>query len=92
MLETGNGSVFRSPGHGTWQHVGGRDFTATLIFFRFDPNSTTHAFIGTAQAIKTIAVGDDDNEFTASASVEFFDALGNFTGKVCTSETAQRLE
>ena len=34
MLETGNGSPFRTPGHGIWQHTGGRAFTATLTFFR----------------------------------------------------------
>lgn len=89
MLETGNGSFFRSPGHGIWQHVGGRDFTATLTFFRFN---AAGAFIGSARATKTIAVGDDGDEFTATTAVEIFDVNGILIGNACAADTAQRYE
>lgn len=90
MLETGNGSLFRSPGHGTWQHVGGRNFTATLTFFRF--SNTNGAFIGTARATKNVTVGDDDNEFTATLTVEFVNQDGTVIPNICTTETARRFE
>lgn len=89
MLETGNGSFFRSPGHGSWQHVGGRNFIATLTFFRF---SSTGTFVGTARATRSITVGDDDNVFTATSAVELLNADGIVFANLCSTEIGRRFE
>ncbi len=89
MLETGNSSPFRSPGHGVWQHTGGRDFTATFIFFRFNPDGT---YAGSQKVTRNIEVGEDGNEFTATSSVEILDVNDNLIATGCATETARRFE
>lgn len=89
MLETSNGSPFRSPGHGVWQHTGGRDYTATFIFFRFNPDGT---YAGSQKVTRNIEVGEDGNEFTATASVEILDVNDNVIATGCATETARRFE
>jgi hypothetical protein len=89
MLETGGSSPFRSPGHGIWQHVGGRNFTATFIFFRFNPDGT---YAGTQKVTRHFEVGGNGDEFTATASVEILDANDNLIASGCATETARRFE
>jgi hypothetical protein len=89
MLETGGSSPFRSPSHGIWQHVGGRNFTATFLFFRFNPDGTP---AGTQKVTRNIEVGGDGNQFTATASVEIFDVNDNLIATGCATETARRFE
>lgn len=89
MLETGNSSTLRSPGHGVWHHTGGRDYTATFMFFRFNPDGTP---AGSQKVTRNIEVGEDGDTFTATASVEILDINGNVIATGCATETAQRFE
>ena len=89
MLETGSSSPIRSPGHGIWQHTGGRNFTATFIFFRFNPDGT---YAGPQKVTRNIEVGEDGNEFTATSSVEILDVNDNLIATGCATETARRFE
>jgi hypothetical protein len=86
---TDTSPALRTPAHGIWQHTGGRNFTATWIFFRFNPDGT---YAGTVQGTTNIEVGEGDNEFTATSSAEIRDVSGNLITTGCTTQTARRLE
>jgi len=90
LLETSASSpTRRGLGLGTWQYVGGQNYSAVFRFFRFNADGS---FAGTRRVARTIELGRDANEFTATASDEIFDANGNFVQTGCATETATRLE
>jgi hypothetical protein len=91
LLDTSAGTspALRSPGHGTWKHTGGRNFTATLIFFRFNPDGT---YAGPQILTLNIEVGEGGNDFTATLSAEIRDVSGNVISTGCATQTARRLE
>src|SRR5215470_9019235 len=88
MFETANGFL-RSPSHGTWQKITGHDYTATFIFFTFNPDGS---WLGSNKITRTITLSGDHQTFTAIASVEVFDASGKLIANGCATETAERLE
>jgi hypothetical protein len=89
LLETGGRPTARGPGLGTWQYLGGRRYSAVFRFFRFNPDGS---FAGTRKVTRTIELSRDENEFTATASDELFDANDNVIETGCATETATRLE
>jgi hypothetical protein len=76
-------------GQGTWRHIGGQNYCAVLRFFGFDRNGT---FAETQKVTRHIELSDDGKEFTATASVEVFDADDCLIRTTCATETARRLE
>jgi hypothetical protein len=66
--------VIRGPAHGTWEHVSGRLYADTHIFFRFDP---TGAFLGTQRIKETVRLAPDGDSYTAVAISDQFDPNGN---------------
>ena len=88
MFETANGFL-RSPSHGTWQKIGGNDYTATFMFFTFNPDGS---WLGSNKIKRTITLSGDHQTFTAIASVGIFDASGNLIATACATEAAQRFE
>jgi hypothetical protein len=66
--------VVRGPAHGTWEHVSGRLYTDTHIFFRFDPTGT---FLGTQKIRETAKLARDGDSYTAVAISDQFDPNGN---------------
>ena len=66
--------VIRGPAHGTWEHVSGRLYADTHIFFRFDP---TGAFLGTQRIKETVTLARDGDSYTAVAISDQFDPNGN---------------
>lgn len=93
-LETSSATFFRSPGHGTWQHVGEQNFTTTFTVFRFNDNLNPNpfAFAGTQRITKTIQVGEGGDEYTAITAFEIFDVNGNLVGTGCATDVAHRHE
>lgn len=94
LIETGSGTYLRTPGHGVWEHDGAQRFAATLKFFRFN---AAGAFVGSTVATKTIELGEDKNEYTATASIAFFNTDGSpvllpdgSPLRSCATETARR--
>src|SRR5262249_12458660 len=88
MFEAANG-ILRSPSHGTWQKIDGQDYTATFMFFTFNPDGT---WLGSNKITRNIMLGKDHQTFTAVASVGVFDASGKLTATGCATEAAQRFE
>ena len=73
LIGTGN-TTARGPAHGVWEHVRGRLFADTHIFFRFD---ATGAFIGSQKIRETVRLSQDGDSYTAIAISDLFDPSGN---------------
>lgn len=73
LIGTGNLTV-RGPAHGVWEHVRGRLFADTHIFFRFD---ATGGFIGSQKIRETVRLSPDGESYTAIAISDQFDPSGN---------------
>jgi hypothetical protein len=74
LIGTGNVLV-RGPAHGVWEHVSGRLYADTHIFFRFNP--TTGAFLGTQKIRENVKLSHDGDSYRAVAISDQFDPDGN---------------
>lgn len=90
MVESGNDSASRSPQYASWTRVGGREYAATGVFFRFDPQ--TGAFLGRQKINRTIELAQDGQSFTFRGSSTVLDANGNVVATVPASGSGQRLQ
>jgi hypothetical protein len=89
LIGTANATV-RGPSHGTWEHVSGRIYADTHIFFRFDPTGT---FIGSQKVRETIRLSADGDSYDAIAISDQFDPNGNLTASgLRATITATRVE
>ena len=75
LIGTANTTV-RGPAHGTWEHVSGRLYADTHIFFRFDQSGT---FLGSQKIRETVRLAPDGDSYTAVAISDQFDPNGNLT-------------
>ena len=75
LIGTANVTV-RGPAHGTWEHVSGRLYADTHVFFRFDP---TGALLGSQRIKETVRLAPDGDSYTAVAISDQFDPNGNLT-------------
>jgi hypothetical protein len=81
--------VVRGPAHGTWEHVSGRLYADTHVFFRFDP---TGAFLGTQRIKENVRLAPDGDSYTAVAISDQFDPNGNLVvGGLRATITATRI-
>ena len=90
MVESGNDSASRSPQYASWKQIRGRQYAATGIFFRFDPQ--TGAFVGRMKISRTIELAQDGQSFTFHGSSTVLDANGNVVVTVPASGRGQRLQ
>ena len=81
--------ALRSPGHGTWQHEQGPNYSFTFIFYRYD---TTGLFVGSQKITAALVLGASGNDFTTSSTIEIFDADGNLIGTGCAKAAGTRFE
>jgi hypothetical protein len=75
LIGTGN-TVLRGPAHGVWEHVSGRTYADTHIFFRFDSTGT---LLGFQKIRETVELTQDGDSYTAVAISDQFDPSGNLT-------------
>jgi hypothetical protein len=90
MVESGNDSASRSPQYASWQRVTGREYAATGVFFRFDPQ--TGAFLGKQKINRTIDLSEDGQSFTFQGRATVYDANGNVLASLPVSGSGQRLQ
>ncbi len=90
MVESANDSASRSPQYASWKRVDGREYAATGVFFRFDPQ--TGAFLGKQKINRTIELSNDGQSFTFQAHVTIYDVNGNVLTSVSVGGSGQRLE
>jgi hypothetical protein len=89
MVESGNDSSARSPQYASWKRVGRREYAATGVFFRFNPQ--TGAFLGKQKINRTIELSKDGQSFTFQGRSTVYDANGNVVASVPASGSGQRL-
>ncbi len=88
-METPRSLTTRSPGHGIWERIRGREYSSVFMFFRSNADGTDNGF----QKIRrhhTLSNGFDT--LTTTATFENFTAVGVFTSSGCATETAVRLD
>lgn len=81
--------ALRGPDHGFWRKTGPRSYLAVTQAFLFNPAG---AWTSTQRITQTIELGQHADEFTSSASSEFFDTNGNLTMTLCATAVGTRLE
>jgi hypothetical protein len=82
--------LIRGPSHGTWEHLSGRLYADTHVFFRFNP--TTGAFLGTQRVNETLRLAPDGDSYTSVAISNQFDPSGNLiAGGLRATVTATRI-
>jgi hypothetical protein len=89
-VESGTDSISRSPQYASWQRVAGREYAATGVFFRFDPQ--TGAFLGKQKINRTIDLSNDGQSFTFRGRATVYDPNGNVTASFPVSGSGQRLQ
>ena len=78
-----------STGHGVWEHVGGRNFTNTIVLFRFNPDGT---YAGTSRVTRNIELGENSDKLTPTDTAEAVDPNGNVIETRCATAVGRRLE
>jgi hypothetical protein len=76
-------------GHGVWAHAGGRQFTNTVVLFRFNPDGS---YAGTQTVRREIAVSRDAGTFTAHDTVTTADPNGTVVDTRCGLGKGRRLQ
>ncbi len=87
FTETAN-TFLRGSSLGSWDRTGGETYNATFWFFRYTATGTFASF---AQALDSITLSDDGNTFTASGTIQDFDASNNLISTGCFTHSAMRL-
>jgi len=82
-------SAQRSPGHGFWEHTGGKTFKAVSKAFIFNPDGT---WTGTQTITQQIEFGDDPDVFNSNATTEIIAPNGAVILSGCATAVAHRLE
>ena len=90
MVESGSDSAARSPQYATWKRVGGREYAASGIVFRFDPQ--TGAFLGKYQINRTIELALDGQSFTFHGRATLYNTSGDVVTSFPVSGDAQRMQ
>lgn len=89
LIGTAN-NVVRGPAHGAWEHVSGRTYADTHIFFRFDATGT---FLGSQKVRENVQLSQDGDSYTAVAISDQFDPSGNVTASgLRATITASRIQ
>jgi hypothetical protein len=90
VVGTARDRLNRGPSHGTWEHLSGRLYADTHVFFRFDP--ATGAPLGTQRVNETARLAPDGESYTAVAISNLFDLNGNLVvGGLRATITATRI-
>ena len=80
--------TLHGPGFGTWQRVGGRNYTAPFQFFNFNADGS---FAGTQKIDRQIHLAADGNSYTSTVTFGTYDPDGNLVFSGCGTEVATRL-
>jgi hypothetical protein len=87
FTETAN-TFLRGSSLGTWARTGGQTFNATYWFFRYTPAG---GFASIAKALDAVTLNEDGNHFSASGTIQDFDANNNLISIGCFLHSAKRL-
>jgi hypothetical protein len=79
----------RGPGHGFWEHTGGKTFKAVSKAFFFNPDGT---WAGTQTLTQQIEFADDPDAFNSTATTEVVAPNGTVILSGCATAVAHRME
>jgi hypothetical protein len=82
-------SAQRSPGHGFWEHTGGKTFKAVSKAFFFNPDG---ALAGTQTITQQIEFDEDPDVFNSNATTEIVAPNGSVILSGCATAIAHRME
>ena len=89
LLENSSTPASRSTGMGTWQHAGGRDYTAVFRFFAYNPDGS---LFGVLRASTTTRLNAAGAAFTDSGTFEVSDLNGTVIQQGCGTKQGTRLQ
>ena len=87
LTETAN-TFLRGSSLGTWARADANSYVTTYWFFRYNPDGT---FKSIADGLNKLELSGDGSHFTASGTVQDYDATGNPISLGCVSHAATRL-
>jgi hypothetical protein len=86
---TGFPPALRTPGHGVWEHLGGRSYRAVSEAFLFNPAGV---WTGTQRLTQIIEISKDGEEMNSNATNEIFDTNGNLIVNGCATAVGSYFE
>jgi hypothetical protein len=91
VIETANESpASRTAAYGAWERVEGRLYSASALFFRFDPQTGAH--VRTQKIDRTIRLSQDGQTFVQVARATMYDLDGNVLSTARVVGTGERLQ
>ena len=81
--------ALRSPSHGVWSYDGGRGYTTSFQFFRFNADGT---LAGRQIIRQQLELSQDGNSYTTTATALVLDVNGTVIANNCSSGTGTRFE
>jgi hypothetical protein len=78
----------RTPGIGTWKHLGAGSYSAPFESFAFNTDGTP---AGETKFTRTIQLAADGNSYTSAVTVSIFNVNGNLITTLCATEVATRV-
>jgi len=80
-------TLTRGAAYGTWKRGTGNAYTSTLVFMRFNPDTT---LAGTQKVVRTFTLGADGNSLTGTNAAQIINTAGVVLQQACVSETGVR--
>jgi hypothetical protein len=89
LSDPASNPALQRTGHGVWAFAGGRNFTNTVILFRFNPDGS---YAGTQTVRRNITVSRSLDEFTARDTATIADPSGTVIDTRCGMGQGRRLQ
>jgi len=80
-------TVTRGAAYGTWKRGTGNAYTSTLVFMRFNPDTT---LAGTQKVVRSFTLAADGNSLTGTNTAQIINTAGVVVQQACVSETSVR--
>ena len=78
----------RGAAFGTWKRGAANAFTSTMLFMRFNPDTS---LAGTQKVQRSFTTGSDGNSITGTVAIQVIDAAGAVIQQACASEIGVRV-
>ncbi len=80
-------TVTRGAAYGTWKRGTGNAYTSTLVFMRFNPDTT---LAGTQKVVRSFNLGADGNSLMGTNAAQIINTAGVVLQTACVVETGAR--
>ena len=80
-------TVTRGAAYGTWKRGTGNAYTSTLVFMRFNPDTT---LAGTQKVVRSFTLAADGNSLMGTNTAQIINTAGVVLQQACVGETGVR--